>query len=53
MKIRERNADDIIANLHEEVRRLEDGIRRIGEFLNENPPRVGDASWTVEALLVR
>jgi hypothetical protein len=36
-----------------EIERLEGGIRRIGDFLNEEPPRVGDASWTVEALLAR
>lgn len=37
--------------LSAELGRLLRGIRKIGEYLNEKEPRIGDASFTVEALL--
>lgn len=53
LKISEMNQDDIIANLHGEIRRYERGLHEIKEYLEASPPRIGDATWVVEALLTR
>lgn len=39
-----------IERLRAEIERLLGGICRIQEFLEETPPRIGDATWTCEAL---
>lgn len=46
-----RDAVTEIERLLADKDRLERGISEIGEYLNQEPPRVGDASWSCEALL--
>ena len=45
--------DQYTEELRETVDRYERGLRKIGEYLSSNPPRVGDASFVVEALLAK
>ena len=37
----------------ETIERYEGGLKKIKEYLESTPPRIGDATWTVEALLAR
>lgn len=53
MEINETSTDDTIANLLDDIQRLERGIASIQGYLETTPPRVGDALHDCEALLAK